>query len=208
MPRVNKERMLSRWSRLKRESASAANEAEASPDQLAVEAENELEQAGEVDRPARKEEPITELPSLDELGPESDFQGFMKPDVDDGLRRAALKKLFSDPHFNVTDGLDVYAEDYTKLESMTPAMVAGLKHAQRLLFGDADGDKRTDAASAAGAVNQPENEVTAAGQDEVRAEHARIREGEEVQEETGESEDRGPQENAGIKPAATDDTKA
>jgi len=212
--------MLSRWSRLKRESESTADEAAASPDQLAspvqlaspdqlaAEAENELEQAGEVDRPARNEERITELPSLDELGPESDFQGFMKPDVDDGLRRAALKKLFSDPHFNVTDGLDVYAEDYTKLESMTPAMVAGLKHTQRLLFGDADEDKQTDAASAAGAVNQPETEVTAAGQDEFRTEHAQIREEEVVQVATGASENRGPQENAGIKPAATDDPKA
>ena len=49
MSRANKEGVLSRWSRLKRESAPAANEAEASPDQLAAEADNELEEAGEAD---------------------------------------------------------------------------------------------------------------------------------------------------------------
>lgn len=146
MPRSHKEGALSRWSRRKLESTGVATEPEESAEQTAVNQESVSGDPREVDESRRTDEALIELPPIDELGPDSDYQGFMDPQVDDGLRRAALKKLFSDPHFNVTDGLDVYAEDYTKLESMTPAMVAGLKHAQGLLFGAVDGHKQTETA--------------------------------------------------------------
>ena len=48
------------------------------------------------------------------------------------VRRAALKKLFSDPHFNVMDGLDVYIDDYSKTEPIPAAMLAGLRQAQNI----------------------------------------------------------------------------
>jgi hypothetical protein len=38
----------------------------------------------------------------------------MAPGVDHGVRNAAMRKLFSDPRFNVMDGLDVYIDDYSK----------------------------------------------------------------------------------------------
>jgi hypothetical protein len=142
MSRLHKEGVLSRWSRRKRESARSADETEELPARTPVELEADAGKT-ENDAPEREGQQPIELPSIDELGPDSDFQGFMKPDVDDGLRRAALKKLFRDPHFNVTDGLDVYAEDYTKLESLTPSMVAGLKHARSLLFNDTDANSDT-----------------------------------------------------------------
>ncbi len=93
--------------------------------------------SGDDDKPAQQALPV--LPPLDELDPESDFVAFMDPRVDDQVRRAALKTLFRDPDFNVADGLDVYAEDYTKLEKLTPAMVAALRYAQRTLFGQDTG---------------------------------------------------------------------
>jgi hypothetical protein len=37
------------------------------------------------------------------------------------VRNAALKKLFTDPHFNVMDGLDVYIDDYGKPDPCRPA---------------------------------------------------------------------------------------
>ena len=55
---------------------------------------------------------------------------------DESLRadlRAALKRLFTDPHFNVMDGLDVYIDDYSKTEPIPPAMMAGLRQAQNIL---------------------------------------------------------------------------
>src|SRR5258706_9160117 len=77
--------------------------------------------------------PVPELPPVDELTPQSDFSAFMHPKVDADLRRAALKKLFSDPHFNVMDGLDTYVDDYSKSDPLPPAMLAGLRQAQNIL---------------------------------------------------------------------------
>jgi hypothetical protein len=149
MSRPHKEGVFSRWSRRKLGSARIATETvEPTVESSQQTAESQAKGTGdanEADTPERGNEALVELPSIDELGPDSDFQGFMNPQVDDSLRRAALKKLFSDPHFNVTDGLDVYAEDYTKLESLTPAMVAGLKHTRGILFGDNDGDSNNQA---------------------------------------------------------------
>src|SRR3974390_2637024 len=54
----------------------------------------------------------------------SDFLAFFSPEVDESLKRAALKKLFADPHFNVMDGLDVYVDDYSKPVALSAAAAA------------------------------------------------------------------------------------
>ncbi len=64
---------------------------------------------------------------------DSDYSVFMSQGVDESVRRSAMKKLFSDPHFNVMDGLDVYIEDFSKFEPISPAMLASLNHAKNLL---------------------------------------------------------------------------
>jgi hypothetical protein len=79
------------------------------------------------------EAPAPELPPLDKLTLESDYRGFFHPKVSEDMRRAALRKLFSDPHFNVMDGLDVYIDDYSKTEPIPAAMLAGLRQAQQIL---------------------------------------------------------------------------
>ena len=161
MSQNTKESLFARWSRLKRESTAHKDEATGTTardrdgDRIAggsgksgVDAERRVDEDGNDQRGSNKQDskeqgsieqggdaPL-QLPSLDELGPDSDYQAFMDPGVDDETRRAALKMLFRDPAFNVTDGLDVYAEDYTKLEKLTPAMVAALRYAQRNLFGE------------------------------------------------------------------------
>jgi hypothetical protein len=75
------------------------------------------------------------LPSLDSLSFESDFKAFMQAKVEDGVKRAALKKLFSDPRFNLMDGLDVYIDDYSKDDPIPQALLAQLEHAKSTLFG-------------------------------------------------------------------------
>lgn len=76
-----------------------------------------------------------ELAPLESLSFESDFGAFMRAKVDEGVRRAALKKLFSDPRFNIMDGLDVYIDDYSKEDPIPPGMLAQLQHARTTLFG-------------------------------------------------------------------------
>jgi hypothetical protein len=75
-----------------------------------------------------------ELPALENLSFDSDFRAFMQAKVDEGIRRAALKKLFRDPRFNVMDGLDVYIDDYSKEDPIAPALLAQLEHARATLF--------------------------------------------------------------------------
>ena len=61
--------------------------------------------------------PAPAPPTLDDVATltrESDFSRFVAPGVDGDVKNAALKKLFSDPHFNVMDGLDIYIDDYSK----------------------------------------------------------------------------------------------
>ena len=74
--------------------------------------------------------PASPLPAIDSLGIDSDFTAFMRPGVDESLKRGALKKLFSDPRFNVMDGLDVYIDDYSKPDPIDPAIVRTLAHAR------------------------------------------------------------------------------
>ena len=66
------------------------------------------------DEASDKEVSDEDLPSLDSLGPDSDYSDFLSSVVSPKLRRAALRKLFSSAKFNVTDGLDDYAEDYSR----------------------------------------------------------------------------------------------
>jgi hypothetical protein len=77
--------------------------------------------------------PMPELPPVDELTPQSDFSAFMHPKVDADVRRAALRKLFSDPHFNVMDGLDTYIADYSQPDPLPAGMLAGLRQAQNII---------------------------------------------------------------------------
>jgi hypothetical protein len=86
--------------------------------------------------------PVSEVPDnrplptqddLEQLTHESDFSVFMGKGVDEELKRSAMKKLFSDPHFNVMDGLDTYIDDYTKFEAMTPSVLASLHQVKDLL---------------------------------------------------------------------------
>lgn len=80
------------------------------------------------------------LPDVDELrGLESEYRDFLRPEVDESLRRTALKRLFADPHFNVMDGLDVYIDDYSKPDPIEPAMLRMLNQARGLrLFDDSE----------------------------------------------------------------------
>ncbi len=72
------------------------------------------------------------LPPVESLGFDADFTAFMKPEVDPSLKRAALRKLFSDPRFNVMDGLDVYIDDYSKPDPIDAETVRGLVQSRYL----------------------------------------------------------------------------
>ncbi|HMA30283.1 MAG TPA: DUF3306 domain-containing protein, partial [Casimicrobiaceae bacterium] len=66
------------------------------------------------------------LPPIESLTAESNFAAFMRPGVDEAIRRGALKKLFGDPRFNVMDGLDIYIDDYTRSDPVDPSLAREL----------------------------------------------------------------------------------
>ncbi|MDH5286376.1 MAG: DUF3306 domain-containing protein [Betaproteobacteria bacterium] len=127
---------LRRWSQRK---LAAAREAEATPPVAASPAASSAAVAvPQPSRPAVAAEPAPpaakpELPDVASLTIESDFKPFLAPEVDEGTRRAALRKLFADPHFNTMDGLDVYIDDYSKFEPITPEVLKQLRHARYVL---------------------------------------------------------------------------
>jgi len=115
-----KEPFVARWSRLKTEAREAP-----------AEEKKDLPQAEAV-------APPLELPKPEELTPDSDFKPFMDPRVEDGTRRAALKKLFADSRFNVPDPFEAYSEDYTVGEPIPMEMLKTLNQARKLIFGEAE----------------------------------------------------------------------
>lgn len=116
------EGFLSRWSRLKKESREGTV-----PE--AVEPASAAEPVQPPDDGSSPEPPGDEdMPPLESLGPDSDYSAFMSPRVSAGLRQKALRQLFRSPKFNITDGLEVYAEDYTKFTPLGDVMTADLKY--------------------------------------------------------------------------------
>ena len=123
---MDAESFFARWSRRKTEAKQ--------------EAAQESQQAQQERKPADAQPPVAKTdappPTLQDVGKltyNDDLSPFFARQVDEIIRRAAMKKLFADPHFNIMDGLDVYIEDYNKFEPMTPEMVAKLNHATALL---------------------------------------------------------------------------
>ncbi len=106
-----KEAFLERWSRLKRQQPANAAQTPAVPE-------------------ATNAAPPAPLPPVDQLKPDSDFAPFMAPKVEPALRRAALKKLFGDAHFNVPDAFEPYSADFTQGEPIPQKMLQAINEAR------------------------------------------------------------------------------
>lgn len=92
--------------------------------------------------------PALTLEDAARLTPDSDFKPFALPDVAPEVRNAAMKKLFSDPHFGVMDRMDVYIDDYSLADPLPATMLRQLASASFLQLFDED-PKPADSLSAA-----------------------------------------------------------
>ncbi len=111
--------------------------------------------------PAAPAAPLATLADVAALTRDSDYARFMAPGVDGAVRNAAMKKLFSDPRFNVMDGLDVYIDDYGKPDPLPFEMLKQLRQSELLgLFRDDAAAAQAEAADAAAAT--PDNAGTPA----------------------------------------------
>lgn len=76
------------------------------------------------------------LEDVRQLGKDADFSPFMARDVGPEVRNAAMKKLFTDPHFNVMDGLDIYIDDYSIADPIPESMLRQMAGAEFLKLFD------------------------------------------------------------------------
>jgi hypothetical protein len=123
---------LQRWSQRKLATARAAKAEPAPPPAAATTPAS----SPVAPIPGAAPAPVAEaetLPPVESLTFDSDFAAFMQPKVDETTKRAALKKLFSDPSFNVMDGLDIYVGDYTQPDPMPAGMLEKLSAVYRML---------------------------------------------------------------------------
>ena len=133
---------LSRWSRRKvqardgvplKEPAAPPREPAAAPAQVAPAAGALAPPSVDAAAaPPQAVAPAPAPPTMDDvamLTRESDFSRFVSPGVDGDVKNAALKRLFTDPHFNVMDGLDIYIDDYSKPDPLPLSSVRKMAQA-------------------------------------------------------------------------------
>jgi Protein of unknown function (DUF3306) len=130
---------LSRWSRRKQDVRAGVPVAElplpSAPVAPALKPNQPLAQqhiAGAATNTVAKDNPqedakaLPPAPTLDDvkaLTTESDFKPFMVSNVSPEVKNAAMKKLFTDPHYNVMDMMDTYVDDYSKSDPIPEAML-------------------------------------------------------------------------------------
>ena len=91
--------------------------------------------------PSEEPEKLLSLDDVKALTQESDFKPFMARNVGADVRNAAMKKLFTDPHYNVMDGLDIYIGDYSVADPIPQSMLRQMVGAKLLKIFDDDEDE-------------------------------------------------------------------
>ena len=124
---------LARWSRRKRAEADqrpSLDEADESGSASAAPETQSGAIAPVADAAQASPPPLTDadMPDIESLDAQSDVSGFLSPEVSEELRRAALRKVFLSPAFNVVDGLDDYDEDFTRFEGLGDMVTSHMQH--------------------------------------------------------------------------------
>ena len=142
------ERFLSRWARVKHSAQAQDTPTAEQPTDIepvegarntSIDGPDKPKVAGDIRATGvLPDSPVADaLPSLDSLTPQSDFSPFMARDVDPQLRNLAMKKLFTDPHYNVMDRLDIYIDDYSVHQPLSLDIIRQMSISKTLgLFDD------------------------------------------------------------------------
>lgn len=104
---------LQRWSQRKLDHSTALRHNDLPPKEPASQSPLSINDNNKVTHAEK-----VQLPDIDSLTEDSDLAAFFSEQVSDALRKTALRKIFHLAKFNVCDGLDDYAEDYTAFESL------------------------------------------------------------------------------------------
>ncbi len=99
--------------------------------------------------------PPPTLADVAQLTPESSYARFVGREVDPAVKNAAMKKLFTDPHYNVMDGLDIYIDDYGKPDPIPLSMLRQMNQAHALGLFDHEKQDKPPAADPGAATAHP-----------------------------------------------------
>ncbi len=129
--------LLHRWS--KQKTATESQDAVIEHDEVLKQDDDQVPDESDRETVAAEPGPADEedkeptpLPSIESLDEDSDYSMFMSSEVDEGLRKLALRKLFNSPVFNVVDGLNDYDEDFTTFEALGDIVTSDMKfHEER-----------------------------------------------------------------------------
>ncbi|MDJ0957747.1 MAG: DUF3306 domain-containing protein [Arenicellales bacterium] len=69
-----------------------------------------------------------DMPPVDSIDENSDVSDFFSQGVSEPLRKAALRKFFHSPAFNIVDGLDDYDDDFTTFKALGDIVTADMRH--------------------------------------------------------------------------------
>lgn len=96
----------------------------------ALEVDRSMSDAASPDESAdvEQEKGDEDMPSLDTIDQGGSVADFFSSRVSPALRQAALRRLFAQSSLPVGDGLDDYAEDYTKLTKLGDIVTTEMRH--------------------------------------------------------------------------------
>ena len=97
----------------------------------------------------KPEIPLPTMADVHELTAESDFSPFVAKNVSPEVRNSAMKKLFTDPHYNVMDRLDIYIDDYSLPDPIPESMLRQMVSAKFLNLFKAEEEAEAAAEKAA-----------------------------------------------------------
>ena len=143
---------LSRWARRKAQSRGGGV---AVPEPPAAEAVTAPVTPHNASADAPPAEPLPTMADVAQLTRESDYARFVATGVDEGVKRAAMKKLFTDPHFNLMDGLDTYIDDYGKPDPIPLTMLRQMNQSRFLHLFDDEDDAQSAAIASAATATEP-----------------------------------------------------
>ncbi len=160
---------LSRWSRRKGQVDKQGTPVEQNKDIVAP-PQPDTTEVVEAQPPASLED----VEKIDRFAP--DFSAFMKRDVDPAVQQAALKKMFTDPHFNVMDGLDIYIDDYSKPDPLPAGMLKRMVQSDMLNLFSKTSDEVAAAEQQTGsdtsATQTEQSALEASGQTDLTSTHS------------------------------------
>ncbi|MBW8830810.1 MAG: DUF3306 domain-containing protein [Burkholderiales bacterium] len=116
-----------------------------------------IEGEGQAQARSPQQAPPLTLADVDRLTLSSDYTPFLARHVEESVKRAALKKLFTDPRFNLMDGLDTYIDDYSKPDPIPESMLRRM--AQSKFLGLFDDEEKNDGKDCADPKASPDGDA-------------------------------------------------